>query len=132
MSMPGTEVVNAVIESATIRSDREFILLSHVFVNYETGTQGFGGYVLGGAKGWKAGEHADSPNLAAEWIVSILMAAGVEDWAQLPGCAVRIHREVGWSGKILGIGHIIKSDRWFFPSERFAAMQRNETYEHAD
>jgi hypothetical protein len=119
--MEKTEVVNAIIDSATIGFSRGFILDSWVQLNYESGSQGFGGFVLGGTPDAKAGDHS-GPNIAAEWIVSILRAADVDTWSALPGKSVRVRRGEGWGGKVLAIGHITKSDRWFCPEERFTAM----------
>jgi hypothetical protein len=117
--MSDYETVNAVIDSARIGVERGCFLDSWVFLNFEIGTQGFGGFVLGGEPGVTAGEHKSQPNLAAEWIMSVLRAADVEDWSKLKGRSVRVRRETGWNGKIRGIGHIIKDDRWFMPEEAF-------------
>lgn len=128
MTDAAIEVVNAIIDSAHIKIERGFLLDSWIFVKYESGGQGFGGFVLGGIGDEKvpASRHAEQPNLAAEWIVSILRAADVEDWKDVPGKAVRIRRESGWGGKIIGIGHITKSDRWFMPAQRFAELIREQ------
>lgn len=115
-------VVNAVIESASIGLDRGFILSGWVFLDYGGGCQGFGGYVLGGmGEDCACANHAGQPNLAAEFIVGVLKAAGVEKWGDLPGKTLRVQK-TGHYGDIVAIGHVIKDDCWFNPKERFAAM----------
>jgi hypothetical protein len=119
------ETVNAIIESARIGFERGFILDSWLSLDYSGSGQGFGGYVLGGfSDGGKcpAAEHGHQPNFAAEWIVSVMRAADVENWADLKGKCVRVRRESGFNGRILGIGHITRDDRWFMPRDRFAAL----------
>lgn len=121
---PGIEIVNAIIESADIRIERGFMLDSWLSLDYGGTGQGFGGFVLGGFGDERvpAARHAEQPNLAAEWIISILRAADVENWKDVPGKSVRVRRESGWNGMVVGIGHITKDDRWFLPAQRFAEM----------
>ena len=113
--------VNAKIESASIQLDRDCFLNSWLTLNYGVGCQGFGGYVLGGLPDIPAGRHEQQKNLAAEWIVSILIAAEVTKWSDLPGKCLRV-KKVDEFGDIIAIGHITRDDRWFNPKERMAAM----------
>lgn len=126
----GIEVVNAIIESARICISRGFLLDSWLSLDYGGTGQGFGGYVLGGIGDEKvpSAQHAEQPNLAAEWIVSILQAAGVDDWKDVPGKAVRVRREEGFNGRVTGIGHITRNDRWFLPEQRFAQMTQGRSH----
>ena len=116
---------NAVIESTSLQLDREVFLSAWLHLDYGNGAhQGFGGYVLGGTPEAKAGDHKSQPNLAAEWIVSILLVAGVSKWSDLPGKTIRVRREGSegdWSGDVIAIGHIVK-DLWFNPKEAVAAL----------
>jgi hypothetical protein len=121
----GIEIVNAVVESATLHLERGFALVSWLQLNYGGTSQGFGGYVLGGTGDAKtpAAQHGQQPNLCAEWVVSCLRAAGVDNWKDIPGKVVRVRREAGWNGRIVGIGHAIKDDCWFLPEQRIADLQ---------
>lgn len=123
-SIKPIEITNAIITRVTLRIERGFVLDSWVFVEYESGGQGFGGFVLGGYPDTRAGHHDEQTNIAAEWIVSVMRAADVEDWDHLKGRSIRVRREGGFNGVILGIGHITKNDRWFMARERFAQMMK--------
>lgn len=115
-------VCNAVIESASIGLSRGCFLDSWLTLNYGGSGQGFGGYVLGGTPTAAAGRHASQPNIAAEYIVSVLRAAGVEQWSELPGKTIRVRKATEW-GAIVAIGHIVKDDCWFEPEAMFKAMK---------
>ena len=108
------EIVNAIIREATIGFDRGFILSAWLHLDYGGAGQGFGGYVLGGDPYGESrvAQHAEQPNIAGEWIASILAVAGVEQWSELVGKVVRVECE---SGRVTGIGHPVK-DKWFRPS----------------
>lgn len=127
----GNIVCNAVIESASLTIERGFILTGWVHLDYGDGThQGFGGYVLGGVGDAKAAQHQDQPNLCAEWFAGVMSAAGVDDFAALPGKSVRVLRSKGgFGGDVIGIGHIVKDQRWFYPKEAFKRL--SEAYDSA-
>lgn len=115
-----SQIVNAIIDSVTMKIERGCFLSAHVFVNYgDSGGQGFGGFVLGGTPGVPAGQHLEQVNLAAMWLIGVMRAAGVDDYMQAPGKAIRVQKSDGWGGMIEGIGHITKDDRWFFPANEF-------------
>lgn len=116
------QIENAIIESADISLSRGFILDCWVFLDYGGSAQGFGGYVLGGTQG-KAGEHDKQPNIAAEFICSVLRVAEVENFSDLKGKCVRV-RKSGHLGKILAIGHITK-DIWFEPETKIQDMMNS-------
>lgn len=111
---------NAIIESVRIGLDRDFILSGWLMLSYGGSGQGFGGFVLGGLPDAKCGDHS-GPNLAAEWIVSCMRAGDVDDYAKLIGKTIRVRKTSEW-GDIIAIGHIVRSDRWFNPRERFESM----------
>ena len=116
--MDSDDVVNAIIESATIVVERGFILSSYISFDYGGAGQSFGGYVLGGTAGTAAGRH-EGPNFAAEWIMGVLRAAGVDNWSKLQGKAVRVRRE---KGLVTAIGHIVRDDRWFHAKDAFTRL----------
>ena len=112
---------NAEIESVHIRIDNGFCLSVWVFVKHAGGTsQGLGGYALGGTPNAKVGKHMEQKNLAAEFIVRVLMAAGTDDIAKCAGRNIRVRHEFS---KIHAIGHILDDDKWFNPAETFASWE---------
>lgn len=127
--MTTEHITNAVIESADITFDRDIFLSAWLFLDYGGSGQGFGGYVLGAdpfSKA-KASHHADQPNIAGEFISSVMAVVGVTKWSALPGKVIRVIRtEPGLGGKIVGIGHPIK-DRWYRPvaGDCFLEMRTN-------
>lgn len=112
MKAPYNFITNAIIDSASLQIERGFILTSHVFLGFEGGSQGYGGYVLGGIGDALCANHAEQPNLAAMWITGILRAAGEDDFFKLKGKVVRIGKDEEF-GTIRAIGHPTKNDRWF-------------------
>lgn len=112
---------NAIIESACVRFDRDAFLSMWVFLKFQGGGQGFGGYVLGGLKDVAAGRHSQQPNICAEFIVNCLLAADAESVDKMAGKTVRVRKTDEW-GDILAIGHIVRDDRWFYPKRVLAAM----------
>ena len=111
---------NAIIESVSVRLDRGCFLSAWVFLDYGGSGQGFGGYVLGGTPTAAAGKHATQKNLAGEFLVRCMMAAGVEDFAEMKGKTVRVRCE---HSKVHAIGHIVKDDKWFNPEETFKSWE---------
>lgn len=114
-------IENGIIDSATIQLERGFALSVWIHLNFDCGSQGFGGFVLGGTSG-KAGDHANQANLAAEFICRCMEIAGVEDWAHMKGKVVRVKKaREGFGGTIITIGHPIKNI-WLNPSEVLPKM----------
>jgi len=132
-SGPHAYVKNAVIESAELGIERGFVLSAWVMVEFGDGSsQGFGGFVLGGIgdpKDVPSARHGEQPNVAAEFICGVLRAAGVDSWGDLPEKSIRVGLNEAF-GTIIGIGHIIKDDRWFHPSKAFAALRRSASLRH--
>lgn len=114
-------IANASIESATFDIERGFILTGWLHLNFKGGSQGFGGYVLGGIGDALCADHANQPNLMAIWLAGLLQAAGVEQFSGLPGKVIRIAKDDEY-GTIKAIGHAIKDDHWFDPGSIFGAM----------
>ncbi len=120
----GAVVLNARIESVSIGLDRDAFLCGWVRVEKQDGFhQGFGGFVLGGIPGTKAGRHSEQRNLAAEWMVGVMRAADVEKYQDASGKIIRVRMcGDGFHATISAIGHAIKDDRWFCPAEAFKKM----------
>lgn len=98
---------NAIIESTMLGFEDRGIFTYMIYVNLsDGGTQGFGGYVLGG----------DYTNKV---IKGILNAAGVDSWEKLKGRHVRVKKE-GYHGRLEAIGHIME-DKWFDPAKAVEA-----------
>jgi hypothetical protein len=118
------KITNGVVREAVVRFDRDIFLSVWLFIDHEDGgTQGFGGYVLGGLPSAACGKHDQQPNLAAEFLVGVMQACDVEKFNDCVGKAVRVMRESDdWSTPIVGIGHVIKNDRWFNAKERMKKM----------
>lgn len=112
--MEEIKTVNALIESADIDNERGLSAWLHL--TFQSGGQGFGGYILYAPSGWAA--NRDKSNYAGHFIYRVLEIAGVERWSQLAGKTIRIKHT--WS-KVHAIGHIIKED-WFEPSEDFKKL----------
>ena len=78
--------------------------------------------MLGGSPDVAAGKHDEQKNFAAMWLVGVMRAAEVDRLTDAKGKAIRIRlSDKKWGAKITAIGHIIKDDRWFTPSESFRA-----------
>ena len=85
------EVANALIDSASIRTDEG---RTEVFL-----TLGYNTALKQGA------------SLKVEQIGRLLEIARVKNFKQLEGRAIRVQREVGWSGLVRRLGDIIE-DQW--------------------
>lgn len=111
------EIKNAVIEKAILTTESRGCLESWVYVKYQGGGQGFGGYALHLPKDWT---HADpASQFAGHWIMRVMEVAGVTSWDQLPGKCIQV--DASWN-KIRRIGHIIEPI-WFDPEAEFKALK---------
>ena len=106
-------IKNAVIESASIDDGDRGLLTAWLFLNHDSGTQGFGGYALYLPKDYI--NHKTGGNFAGHFIWRVMKIAGVTRWEDLVGKTVRIKQE---HSRIHAIGHIVDDD-WFNPSEDF-------------
>jgi hypothetical protein len=107
--------------------DRDFVLCGWVHLEFDCSGQGFGGYALGGVGDDKTvcARHAEQPNLAAEWLVGVMRAAGVKNLSDCAGKVVRIGKQDEWA-TIDAIGHAVKNDRWFEPKKAFEALSHRQ------
>lgn len=121
---PESIICNAIIKSAEISLDRGSFLCVWLTLDYGDGScQGFGGHVLGGVPDCSAGNHENSPNYAAEALVSIMRVCGVDKFSNIKGMAVRVKRaHAEFGGEALAVGHIIK-DIWYEPGSTFKAWR---------
>jgi hypothetical protein len=104
-----TEVKNAVIKNMSLNTDNHGLLSAWIDLDYGVTCQHFGGYAL-----YLPDNRIDS--FAGYWIFRVLEIAGVSEWKDLPGKAIRVKAT---SGRVIEIGHIIKDD-WFNPEKDFA------------
>lgn len=113
--MSESQTINAVIRETTLSIADHGVLSSFVHLDFGSSGQGFGGYTLGDLE---CKRHSAEGNYAAEFIVRVLLAAGVDEWSKLRGQTVRVKKD-GFSGPIEAIGHIVDDDKWFCPDETF-------------
>lgn len=107
--------VNARIKRTHLGFEDHGILTIWLHLEYDSGGQGFGGYVLDDKpldedRG-KAGYTRQPSRLAGRSIACILKALEVDTWEQIPGTYVRV-RKADYFAPITHVGHILK-DRWF-------------------
>lgn len=114
----GTEIKNAIIESARLVTDDHNLLSAWVTLDYGGAGQGFGGYSLYLPKSFTHHNPA-GPNYAGHFIWRVMEVAGVTDWSKLAGKTVRAKCE---HSKVHAIGHIVKDD-WFCPGDDFKLME---------
>jgi len=111
--MDTIEIKNAVITSASISKADRNLLDAWLYLEYESGGQGFGGYALYLPKDFT--HHKDGGNIAGHFIFRCMEVAGVDTWEQLRGKTIRVKAT---RSKVHAIGHIIKDD-WFSPEIDF-------------
>lgn len=99
-----SEIVNAKITGTMLGVEDHGIFSSYVYLEWDGGGVGFGGYVLGGPSG-------------IDFIREILEVVGVEKWEDLKGKYVRVDTG-GWGRPVTAIGNILK-DKWLNPKEFF-------------
>jgi hypothetical protein len=110
--MSNYEIENAIIGKATICIQDHGFLDSWLMLDFGGSGQGFGGYALYLPKSFT---HHTVESHAGHWIYRILQIAGVQDWSELKGKAIRARRE---NGLLVAVGHITKDD-WFCPRDDF-------------
>lgn len=97
-----SQIQNGKIDSTMLGYEDHGILSFNIHLDYGGSVQGFGGIVLG-----------------KENIITLfkgMQRIGFESWESLKGTLVRVEREDGYAGKIIGIGHIIEN-KWFYIGE---------------
>ena len=102
------ELENGVIESVSISIADHGAMTAWLFVRFNGGGCGFGGYKLADADG----DNFDK-NFAAHFIVRCLNTLGKTKWEDLKGCPMRCLHE-GLGGGIVAIGNFLK-DEWYCP-----------------
>jgi hypothetical protein len=109
-------IKNAVIKSVSINDADRGLLTAWLQLDYGGTCQGFGGYGLYLPKSFT---HHELKSVAGHFIWRCMEIAGVSSWDKIAGKTIRVHvTENGFSGDILGIGHIVKDD-WFYPKKDF-------------
>jgi len=103
-----TKIVNVKITSTFLGIEDRGLLSSFLYLEWEGGVQGFGGYHLIGP-------------YCALWVKRVLETVGVKDWDKLPGKYIRIE-EGKYGSSIDSIGHIIE-DKWFNVREEMKEME---------
>lgn len=105
------DTFNAVIRYTTLGVEDHGIFSSYVSVDFEGGSQGFGGFALDGQPLLRGSGR--KPNvLLAQWVQRICELYD-KDWEKLPGTSVRLLKENDFNSRIKAIGHFIK-DRWVY------------------
>lgn len=111
------ETRNAIITDATITNADHGLLSAWIMLDYGGSTgQGFGGYALYLPTTYT--NHVAQVNYAGHFIWRVLQIAGVAEWNQLTGKAIRGRAT---AGRIEAIGNVIKDD-WFDPKAEFARL----------
>jgi len=105
-------IENAIIESAILTTKDYGLLTAWITLKFEGSGQGFGGYSLYLPKSFS---HHKLLSHAGHFIFRVMEIAGVSEWNQLDGKAVRVKHT---HSEVQAIGHIIKDD-WFCPSADF-------------
>ncbi|ACT50902.1 hypothetical protein [Methylovorus glucosotrophus] len=107
------QIKNAIITSAVLSIHDHGFLDCWLMLDFGGSSQGFGGYALYLPESF--GHHQLLSN-AGHFLYRSLKVAGVDEFSQLRGKAIRADAD---SGRVYGIGHIVKDD-WFYPETDFA------------
>ena len=111
-SKEAIKIKNAIITNTEILVDEPGCLSVWLYLEYEQGSQGFGGYALYLPEDFM---HHNIRGLAGHFIYRCLKIAGVKKWDELKEKAIRVKAS---HSKVYAIGHIIKDD-WFEPGKDF-------------
>lgn len=109
------KIENAIIERVSLNTRESYLTMIIGLKFAGTSHQQFGYYAL------YLPEHYDNHELktiAGDFIYNCLKVAGVNDFDNLVGKAIRVKRN---SLSVKAIGHIIE-DFWFCPSEKYAEV----------
>jgi hypothetical protein len=102
-------IQNATIKSVSLSIADHGCLSGWLYLEYDSGGQGFGGYCLYTPDS----ELVKFKSNAGLWIWRVCEVVGVHNWESLPGKNIRVK---GSHCGIEAIGHIIKN-LWFCPRE---------------
>ncbi len=109
---------NARIAGTMLGYEDHGILTCSLMLQGDGWGQGFGGLALD-APG-KDGRTRRMPHSACgQFIAGLLWALDAKTYESLDGQLVRFRREGGANGKIVAIGHLLKS-QWFYPEKEVA------------
>lgn len=114
--MPNLNVQNAKIVDTFLGQEDHGIMTLYLFVEFDGGRQGFGGYFLDTYD--KSQEKRIGTVYGMEFLMRTLATVGVSKYEDLKGKMVRLKRE---NTKIHAIGHILQ-DRWFEPVKDLAHL----------
>lgn len=103
-----SEIHNAKITGTMLGIEDHGLFTSFIYLDWEGGGIGVGGYLLGGESGIK-------------FIEETLKVVGVGKWEDLKGRYCRVETD-GWGAPARGIGNILK-DEWLYPKEFFAKFK---------
>lgn len=113
-------ICNAVIKSVALNDGDRGLLTGWLHLEYGSGGQGFGGYVLYLPKSY---DHHELKSFAGHFIFRCMEIAGVSSWEKMAGKTIRVRKADEW-GAIEAIGHIVKDD-WFSPEVDFAENKKD-------
>jgi hypothetical protein len=102
------ETQNAIIESIKIEIGPYGCLTIWLILDYGGVSQGFGGHALYLPSSFK---HHKRESVVGHFIYRVLEIAGVAEWDELVGKAIRARSD---NDVVDAIGHIVKDD-WFCP-----------------
>jgi hypothetical protein len=104
MSTNYTEQI-AKIRNVQLGWESHGIFTCQIDLDYGGSGQGAGGYSLDGPRHDENGKFLGRVGTAygMEWIIRLMRACGVEDFAQVKGCTVIALREDGYGGMVYGI-----------------------------
>lgn len=105
------EIENALIESTYFGGEDHGIMTAYLYLKYDMGGQGFGGYGLDMYN--EKTKEREGTAYGLEFVRRVLETVGVKRWEDLPGKYIRV--EHTWT-KVSKIGHIIQN-KWFEPEK---------------
>lgn len=117
------EIRNAKITSTMLGREDHGILTFMLFVEFNVGCCGIGGYALDSYN--EETKQRVYTVKGMEAISKILDTVGVDKWEDLVGKYIRV-KENGWGSPIEEIGNIIE-EKWFNLHDHFTSQQK--TYE---
>lgn len=107
--MKQTIIENGKISDTMLGKEDHGIMTFYLFIEFEIGNCGFGGYSLDSYDQEKKKRIGTAAGMQA--ISEIMDCVGVSKWEDLKGSYIRCEHE-GFGGKIIRIGNLIKN-KWF-------------------
>lgn len=109
------QVENAVIKSVSISNEDHGCLTAWLYVEFDGGGCGFGGYMLGRRDEDNVKMHKGH---CAEFLNRCMKTVGQDRWEDLEGRPLRVLHE-GLGGGIVAVGHYLR-DEWFCPRKEWS------------